>query len=271
MPRLDNLAGKRFGKWSVLYLAPKDSNGHTMWHCRCDCGNEKDISAISLKSGRTQSCGCSRSPSLVGKRFGRLTVVSYFGKTEYGSLKWNCQCDCGNEVVVFGNLLKSGHTQSCGCLSRESIKKRSTTHGGSDSRLYRIWHGMKARCFRTTDQNYCRYGGRGITVCNEWKTDFKAFYDWAISHGYADDLTIDRIDNDGDYCPENCRWVGAKTQCNNKSTNTRLTANGETHTVAEWAEILNTNDTTISARISRGWPEEKIINTPYIHYRRNTK
>ena len=199
MPRLIDLTGRRFGKWTVLGLAPKDKNGHTMWRCLCDCGTEKIISGLALKSGRTKSCGCIKSLSLVGQKFGRLTVVSETGKNKYGDYLWECVCDCGNRKIIPGAYLKNGHTQSCGCFSRERSHFRNATHGQSNSRLYGIWHGMKARCYRNEDQNYQRYGGRGIQICDEWKNDFSSFFDWSMSHGYSDDLSIDRIDNDGGY------------------------------------------------------------------------
>lgn len=269
MPKTIDLTGQRFGKWTVLGIAPKDSSGHTMWRCRCDCGTEKDVLGVHLKRGKSTSCGCNRSPSLVGQRFGRLTVLSPAGVIGTSSMRWNCICDCGNKTIVYGHFLKSGHTRSCGCLSAESIAERCTTHGQSDSRLYNIWHGMKSRCYRETDSNYPKYGGRGIQICDQWRFDFGSFYDWSMGHGYADNLSIDRIDNGGNYCPENCRWVDATTQCNNKSNNRLISANGETHTVSEWASILGANNTLLAARLDRGWSDESTINTPFKIYRRH--
>lgn len=269
MPNLVDITGLRFGKWTVLSLAGKDKSGHTMWHCKCDCGTERDIPGMQLKRGKTQSCGCVRSPSLVGQRFGRLTVVSKADAIGTSSMRWNCVCDCGNKTVVYGHYLKSGHTRSCGCLANESIAERSTTHGHANSRLYRIWHGMKARCYRESEPGYSRYGGRGIKICEEWLSDFQKFYDWAMSHGYSDDLSIDRIDNNGNYCPENCRWVSMEVQNNNRSSNRTITANGETHTVAEWSKITGINETTLAGRLDKGWSEEKTINTPKKIYRRH--
>lgn len=148
-----------------------------------------------------------KAKDLVGRRFELLTVIKYIG-----SSKWICKCICGNLTVVTTSHLNSGHTKSCGCLKPGNHK----THNLRKTRLYRIWANMKTRCYNTSDFHFERWGARGITVCDEWKNDFKAFYDWAMSNGYSDDLSIDRIDNDKGYSPDNCRWATAKEQNNNK-------------------------------------------------------
>ena len=143
---------------------------------------------------------------LSGERFGKLVAIKPTGKNN-GAYVWECSCDCGNVIRVSGIKLTNGHTRSCGCLRREGTRKASYTHGLSNTRLYRIWGNLKTRCLNPNSDNYEYYGGKGISVCNEWLHDFKAFYDWAMENGYADDLTIDRKDSDGDYCPLNCQWI----------------------------------------------------------------
>lgn len=137
--------------------------------------------------------------------------------------------------------------------------KNHYIHGKRKTRLYRIWANIKTRCTNVNDPHFKRYGGRGITICDEWKNDFKAFYDWSMLNGYADDLTIDRINNDGNYCPANCRWVTVAEQNRNKRNVKYIIYNGEKHTIPEWTKILHLRKETIRERLKRGWSETEAI------------
>jgi hypothetical protein len=157
---------------------------------------------------------------MVGKVFGRLTVIEYAGitrnpKTKHTSRTWKCKCSCGNITIKTTAGLRSGNINSCGCYQLESMRKNAIKHGFSHTRIYEIWLGMKARCYKPTVKYYYNYGGRGIKVCDEWQ-EFEPFYQWAITNGYKKGLTIDRIDVNGNYEPSNCRWVTWKIQANNK-------------------------------------------------------
>lgn len=201
----------------------------------------------------------------IGRRFGRLVVVGIRrerrGKRDM--IMAHCRCDCGNEKEVFWQALADGRTKSCGCLNREvsSVRGRiqMTTHGQSRTRLYRIWSCIKQRCYRPQHMHYANYGGRGIGVCDEWRRNFAAFREWATSHGYADNLSIDRIDNDRGYSPDNCRWADAIKQQNNRRTCHTLTVDGRTHTISEWARISGIGKTTIRERLKRGWSAARAV------------
>ena len=178
---------------------------------------------------------------LTGQRFGRLVVIEESPVRKRGAIHWVCKCDCGNITrPLRGDQLTTGNTRSCGCLHNEDFSRRNTTHGLHKTRLYGTYQGMKQRCFNPNDCNYKRYGARGITVCEEWRNDFKAFYDWAIANGYRDDLSIDRIDVNGNYEPSNCRWATMKEQANNK---TQVKVRGKIRYPNLLSEIVSKNFT----------------------------
>ena len=200
--------------------------------------------------------------NLIGQRFGRLVVTKRYLNSYTDKTRWLCVCDCGKETVVFGTNLTRGLTHSCGCLNKEITRSRFSKHHLSEHKLHQVWSDIKKRCTNPNHKSFDIYGGRGIKVCDEWQTDFKAFYDWAMRHGYQDGLTIDRIDVNGDYCPENCRWADKLTQANNCRTNHRLTYNGVTKSIAEWAREIGVSDSVLRHRIRKGWSTEKALTIP---------
>ena len=204
----------------------------------------------------------------IGKRFGRLVIVDFDHEVQMFDKKgrkngvkqyYKCKCDCGNEKIASLWSLRDGHTLSCGCLQREKNVERLIIHNLSASRIYRIWRAIKNRCLNKKLMDYKNYGGRGIKVCEEWKNDFMSFYNWSMAHDYADDLTIDRIDVNGNYSPENCKWSTKKEQSNNRRTCCNFTYNGVTKNYKQWCEFLNINYKTFYSRISRGWEIKKAL------------
>lgn len=196
---------------------------------------------------------------IIGAEFGNLKVLqqSYKG----GRKVYKCLCRCGNVVYTQKYYLTSGRQISCGCARKTN--RKHMVHGGSDSRLYRCWQGIKQRCGCKSANEYERYGGRGIKVCDDWAQSFKSFEDWALANGYSDNLTIDRIDTEGDYTPDNCRWVSYKVQANNKSNNIVIHYQGQTKTLMEWCEVLNLPYSTIHKRIKEsGWDYEDALSIP---------
>lgn len=157
--------------------------------------------------------------NLVGKKFNRLLAIEVVGRNSNREKLYKCKCDCGNYSIVRGAALKYGLTKSCGCLQREKASSANTKHGMYKSRIYKIWEDMHNRCYQKTYHAYCHYGGRGISICSEWLHDFKCFYDWSMANGYADNLSIDRIDVNGNYEPSNCRWITQKEQLKNRRIN----------------------------------------------------
>lgn len=202
---------------------------------------------------------------MVGFRSGRLTVLREEPTEKRGSY-WRCECDCGKEVVVRGSFLRSGKTKSCGCLrnelSSQRLTKRNRTHGESHSRLYGIWSEMHKRCKNPRHWAYDRYGGRGITVCEEW-SNYGTFSTWAKEHGYADSLTIDRRENDGPYSPQNCQWVSRREQARNRSNTLHQQVDGRQIPLSELAESHNISYTTLYSRIHHyGWTIDRALRTP---------
>lgn len=213
--------------------------------------------------------------NLVGKTFGNLFVESRIQNDKYHHSQYSCHCICGNKLIVLGGSLLNNRTKSCGCLRKKMTTEKSTKHGLRKTRLYGVWLNIKNRCNNRKDENYLYYGGRGITVCNEWCNDFKTFYDWAMANGYDKnakfgECTVDRIDVNGDYCPENCRLVNMDIQANNSRKNVIINCYGETLTVAQAAKKYNLSYQCLSQRIKAGWDTKRAIETP-IQKRSKTK
>ena len=180
-----------------------------------------------------------RGYDLTGERFGRLTVIELIGRDEFSHKLWRCKCDCGNEKVVTTSSLTQKHTTSCGCYYHEYMSATKSTHRMSETKLFKVYTQMKKRCFNEKDKSYPYYGARGIGVCSEWVDNPQSFFTWALSNGYEEGLTLDRINTNGDYEPDNCRWVTRTEQMRNIRNNIRCDYKGENLTLAEIAERTN--------------------------------
>ena len=190
---------------------------------------------------------------LTGQKFGLLTVIG-LAETDTRKTYWVCKCDCGNMKTVRSDSLLCGAIKSCGCIKRKQDEVNLTKnhrHKMSGTRIYSEWQGMKGRCYNKGNARYADWGGRGIEVCEQWRNSFESFYTWAMANGYQDNLTIDRIDNNGNYCPENCRWVGQQEQCRNRRSNINLTIGNSTRTLIEWCEIFQVDYANVNARYNR--------------------
>jgi hypothetical protein len=192
---------------------------------------------------------------LKGKTFGRLVVVGFEGRGDYNKLIWLCRCICGNETRVLADNLNNGRTKSCGCLR----KTTRLTHGKCKTKAYRSWKKMRDRCFNPNDTYYHNYGGRGINVCDRWN-DFQNFFDDMGER--PENRSLDRINNDGDYEPANCRWATKDQQEKNKRSNKRIVFEGKSMIGVEWAKELNMDYSTLLTRLRRGWTVERAFTTP---------
>lgn len=269
--KADNLIGQKFGKLTVIDRANNTKSGSARWLCQCDCGKQKTVDGYLLKSGKTTNCGCEYFHDLTGERFGRLTVVerveNYVSPNgKWKQTRWKCLCDCGNYKIIHATSLTRGLTRSCGCYNDEEMQKRKIKHNMTRSRLYMIWCNMKDRCYNKNADSYKDYGGRGIKICPEWQ-EFIPFMEWEYKNGFdenleATDCSIDRINTNGNYCPENCKWSNIYEQANNKRSNHILEYRSEKKTMAQWARELEIPYSTLSQRIRRGWSTQRALETP---------
>ena len=200
--------------------------------------------------------------NLVGKRYGRLVVIEKADSLS-GHVRWKCKCDCGNECIVHGTSLKSGNTTSCGCYKTENAKRLFSTVRQNDKRLYAVWNGIKQRCNNESSKSYQNYGGRGIKMDDIWANNYEAFYNWAIKSGYQDGMEIDRIDNNGDYCESNCRFVSKEVQANNKRNVKLYTIDGITKSLPQWCREYDQDYYLVRQRVYKlGWPIKEALLTP---------
>lgn len=205
---------------------------------------------------------------LTGKRFGLLTAVERAESDSSGSAMWKCLCECGNYTLVRAGNLQSGAVKSCGCLRHRPTR----THNMSGSRLYAVWASMKARCCYKGHHSYADYGGRGIKMCKEWAESFQAFSEWALTHGYSDDLTIERIDHDGDYIPENCTFIPKSEQAKNRRSCVIIEHLGKKQNLMAWSKELGIPYSVLHNRMYKlGWSFERAISEPVHIEKQNRK
>lgn len=245
MAPIKNIKGQKFN-----HLTAIEHQGRGYWLFRCDCGNEVVRYQGDVVSGNRKSCGCMQHAireNLIGKRFGRLIVLEYVGEK-----KWKCQCDCGETTVADGDSLRSGNKRSCGCLRIETAKRaKYVKHGKSNSPTFIRWRSMKSRCYYPKNVGYPNYGGRGIKVCDRWLGEH-GFENFLADMGEVPgrEYSLDRIDVNGDYTPENCRWATWKEQSNNKRNSRLITHNGRSLTIPQWCDELGFN---INVAYNRYW------------------
>lgn len=252
-----DMVGQKFGRLSIIKDAGKNKRGSALWLCKCDCGKELVAVGVQIRSGNTKSCGCLQQDEmrkfvkdLTGEVFGRLTVMSREpNKNE--RVRWLCLCSCGKTKIISTHSLRSGRTKSCGCIQKEGVHR---THGLSKTHKgYKVWSNMKARCDNIKCKEYVYYGGRGISYTSKWET-FEGFWE-DMGHTWKEGLSIDRIDVNGNYCKENCRWVSQLQQANNRRNNRMITCMGRTQSLADWCRECRLN----YDRTKRRWRDPKLV------------
>lgn len=272
-PNFKDLTGQRFTNLVVTGFGERRGKV-VYWNVLCDCGATNLVAGNNLTSGGSKRCGYScplridpRTKDETGNVYGKLTVLGYAGKSiksKAGSY-WRCRCECGNELDVVGSTLRNGKTRSCsaGC--------GKTTHGMRGTPEYQCWQDMRSRCHNPEDPGFINYGGRGIYVVEEWRNSFSQFLADMGLKPAGNRISIGRIDNDGPYCPANCRWETQEQQHNNKRTSRHLTYDGITLTVTQWARRIGMHPNTLSNRILSGWSVASAITTPTFRKYRSTK
>ncbi len=251
--------GKTFGRWTIIRVL-RCENHMTIVLCQCVCGTVAEVRWSNLRSGSSTSCGCSKREDLTGKTFGYWTVLGPSELKSSGRVHFYCRCVCGVERDVMADNLRSGISTSCSCKKIEKLVNLRRKHGLSSTKEYVMWHDMIRRCYDTSFKSYHNYGGRGIEVCERWKNSFESFYeDMGLR---PEGFEIDRIDNNGDYCPENCHYVSRKQNLRNKRVNRILSHSGESKTLTEWSEITGIAPVTLHCRIREGWSVSEALTLP---------
>lgn len=255
---IKDLTGKVFGRLTVIAYEKHDPVSNiSMWRCKCECGEETVLRTNALTLGRTKSCGCLKwerdreREDITGQVFGRLTALEFVGPhPDYpNNSMWKCKCECGEEFITRIAHLKSGASQSCGCLNREKTSTINFKHGLYQHHLYHTWALMRNRCNNPNSDSYKNYGGRGIKVCDEWNESFEAFHR-DMAHTHKEGLTLERKDVNGNYSPENCVWATQEEQQNNKRNTRYITVFGEKMSVSQAAKKYNIHRNTLDHRLN---------------------
>lgn len=275
MANIKDLTGKKYFRLTVVGLSKdRGCDNKILWDCVCKCGNNTTVLGSNLSAGRVKSCGCfeiesrlKRKINLVGKAFGRLSVISEKGRSKDGNVMWLCRCDCGKEITTNGRNLKRGDTNSCGCVRSEyysSARKHGHSFKASKTSEYRTWGAMKSRCLNPKNKYYYNYGGRGIKICSRWLGN-KGFEHFLSDMGpkTSDKHSLDRIKNNKNYTPKNCRWATKYEQERNKRSNIWFTYNGERRILKDWARILGINYGTLRGRVGCGKSFNVTVNRMY--------
>ena len=267
---LDDLIGKKFNKLTILSATREYDNSlqrYIMCKCQCECGKVIMCRYNSLIKNATKSCGCIQRKNLdtlIGKVFGRLTVISAERRKQgtHYRIYCKCQCECGNIKEIVYDALRIGKTKSCGC-NRKSKQDKLKLCQEIKLKLYKIYYSIKTRCYNRKTYIYKYYGGKGIKICDEWLNNFNNFYQWALANNYRINFSIDRININDNYCPENCRWIPRNEQNNNKGNNLAITINNETKTLSQWCKKYHANYSVVLKRINvLKWEPLKALTTP---------
>ena len=276
------MTGQRFGKWTVLCRdttmdGASNTGGIVYWIFKCDCGTLRSVNGVALRRGISKSCGCDSAVTtserslkdITNKRIGKLIVLGRTPHVPDHRFSWICLCDCGKMVLYTTAELR--RCRSCGCSHEESRQKRFSeyraVHGNPKDRLYHVWTGMRNRCQNPKNPEYQNYGGRGITVCEEWENSYPAFRDWAYATGYDKDAptgqcTLDRIDVNGNYEPSNCRWVDLNTQANNRRRCRIYEIDGVSRSLGDWCKKYGVSRNLVYNRLQLGWDIQRALTEP---------